>query len=107
MNLRKSVPTMSAGSQSCSTTSKPMLLDAAKAEGERPSTENLPSDGSLIARNRVDDMGAKTTEFFGRESFVKSMGLPGRRVLRICNPKTGDVLHGPPFPQNPRNALFR
>ena len=74
-----------------------MLLDAAKAEGERPSTENLPSDGSLIARNRVDDMGAKTTEFFGRESFVKSMGLPGRRVLRICNPKTGDVLHGPRF----------
>ena len=56
-----------------------MLIEAAKAEGERPSVDNLPPDGSLVARNRVDDMGAKTTEFFGGESFVKSMGLPGRQ----------------------------
>jgi hypothetical protein len=26
--------------------------------------------------------------------FIKSMGLPGRKVARIVNPKTGDVLYG-------------
>jgi hypothetical protein len=79
-----------------------MLLDAAKAEGERPSVENLPDDGSLIARTRVDaNTGTKFNEFFGRESFVKQMGMPGRRVLNIVNPRTGDVLYGRAYAKQP------
>jgi hypothetical protein len=83
-----------------------MLIEAATGEGEHPSEANLPEDGSMIERHRVDDMGQRMTEFFGRESFIKSMGRPGRRVLRLCNPKTGDVLKGPPFAKDPRQALW-
>ena len=62
-----------------------LLLRAAKAEGEKPSTENLPDDGTIVARTRVDDMGQKSTEFFGHELYIKAMGRPGRRVLRLMN----------------------
>ena len=55
-----------------------MLLDAAKAEGERPSQENLPTDGTIVARTRTDsDTGSKVTEFFGRESFIKDFNATG------------------------------
>jgi hypothetical protein len=58
-----------------------MLLEAAKAEGEQPSPNNLPRDGSMISRARVDpDSGLKKTEYFGRESFIKSMGREAKRV---------------------------
>ena len=30
-----------------------MLIEAAKAEGERPSTENLPDDGTLVVRHAI------------------------------------------------------
>jgi hypothetical protein len=74
-----------------------MLLDAAKAEGEHPSFDNLPSDGSLIARQRVDDAtNAKWTEYFGKESFIKSLGREGRKVVRIVHPSLG-ALWGAPF----------
>jgi hypothetical protein len=76
---------------------EPELLQAAKAEGERPSFDNLPSDGSLIARQRVDeDTGAKATHWFGKESFIKSLGREGRRVARIVHPVHG-ALWGAPF----------
>lgn len=74
-----------------------MLLQAAAAEGAAPSEENLPSDGSMVVRTRSDDAGGKITEFFGRRSYIADMGQPGRRVLRIVNPKTGDVLLGRAF----------
>ena len=61
-------------------------------EGSNPSPETRPEDGTMIARTRVDDMGQRRTEFDGREFFIKSMSRPGQRVLRVCNPKTGDVL---------------
>jgi hypothetical protein len=44
-------------------------------------------------------MGEKTINWYGKESFIKSMGLPGRRVLRVCNPRTGDVIFGRNFEQ--------
>ena len=69
-----------------------MLLQAAKAEGERPSTDNLPLDGSLVARHRQDDMGQRVTEFFGRESFLKSMGREGRRVAAIYDRNSGQAI---------------
>jgi hypothetical protein len=74
-----------------------MVLEAAKQEGLKPSFDNLPPSGEIIARPRADAAGAKITEFFGRESFIKSMGRPGRKVARIVNPRTGDVLYGRPF----------
>jgi hypothetical protein len=82
------------------------LIEAATGEGEHPSEENLPEDGSMIARTRVDNMGQRRTEFYGRESFIKSMGRGGQRVLRLCNPKTGEILKGPPFAKDPRQALW-
>jgi hypothetical protein len=78
------------------------VLEAAKREGETPSLENLPKDGSMIKRETRDDStGRHIVTWHGRESFIKSMGRPGLRVLRICNPNTGQVLFGPPFPQMP------
>jgi hypothetical protein len=71
------------------------LIKAATAEGASPSFENLPDDGSLVARHRTDSAtGERMTEFFGRESFIKSMGREGRRVLHIKNPASGAVLWG-------------
>jgi hypothetical protein len=79
-----------------------MLLDAAKVEGEKPSFENLPASGELISRNRIDSAtGERMTEWFGRESFIKSMGREGRKLLHIKNPQTGDVLWGKPLEQAP------
>jgi hypothetical protein len=66
------------------------LIKAATAEGAKPSVDNLPSDGSLVARHRVDaDTGSKVTEFFGRRSFLADMGRPGRRVQAIMDRRTG------------------
>jgi hypothetical protein len=73
-----------------------LLLDAAKAEGEHPSLDNLPPDGSLISRVRTDENNAKWTEYFGKESFIKDLGRPGRRVMRIVHPAHG-VLWGQAF----------
>jgi hypothetical protein len=75
-----------------------MVIKAALVEGLRPSPENLPRDGSLIRRERIDDMsGAKSIEWLGRESFIKQMGREGGRVLRICDPRTGIVHWGSAF----------
>jgi hypothetical protein len=65
-------------------TLEPELLAAAAQEAERPSRANLPRDGSMIERNRVDARsGARETTFFGRESFIRSMGQAPRRVVGI------------------------
>jgi hypothetical protein len=75
-----------------------MLLDAAKVEGERPSFDNLPSDGSLVARHRTDSAtGERMTEFFGRSSFIREMGRPGRKVERIVDRNSGQTIWGKPF----------
>jgi hypothetical protein len=70
-----------------------MLIQAATGEGEHPSADNLPSDGSMIMRTRTDaNTGTKFNEFYGRCSFIADMSRGGQRVLRLMNPKTGDVL---------------
>jgi hypothetical protein len=69
-----------------------LIIEAAKAEGARPSVENLPPDGTLVARHRQDDMGQRVTEFFGRESFLKSMGREGRRVAAIYDRNSGRAI---------------
>jgi hypothetical protein len=74
-----------------------MVLEAAKQEGLAPSFDNLPEDGTIISLQRADAAGGKITEFFGRRSFIADMGRPGRKVARIVNPKTGQVLLGRAF----------
>jgi hypothetical protein len=76
-----------------------MLLQAARAEGSRPSIENLPSDGSMVMRTRTDDMNQRMTEWFGRESFIKSLGRPGRPVERIVDRRSNSVIWGKPLSQ--------
>jgi hypothetical protein len=81
---------------------EPQLHEAAKAEGATPSRENLPRDGSMVSRERIDpNTNHRQVEFFGRESFIKAMSRPGQLVHRIMNPKSGKVLFGPPFPNVP------
>jgi hypothetical protein len=84
-----------------------MLIEAATGEGNNPSADNLPEDGTLIERQRVDDMGSKSINWYGKESFIKGLSRGGQRVVRLINPKTGDVLKGPPFPKDPRPAFWR
>jgi hypothetical protein len=74
-----------------------MLLRAAMAEGKTPSHANLPDDGTLIARNRVDSETGEKHVWYGRESFIKDIGRPGHRVLRIIDPKTRSMLFGAPL----------
>jgi hypothetical protein len=77
-----------------------MMLAAAKLEAAKPSVENLPASGELVRRDVTDPMtGAKEIRWHGRESFIKSLGREGRKVLRIMNPKTGAILLGEPMPK--------
>ena len=75
------------------------VIKAAALEGARPSPENLPCDGTLISRVRSDDMGGKSIEFFGRESFIKDMSRPGRQVRCIRDARSGQAIWGSPLPQ--------
>lgn len=71
-----------------------MLLQAAAAEGATPSAANLPRDGSMVTRVRIDpDSGAKRTEFYGRRSFIKDLNQPARRVTAFMT-KAGIVRCG-------------
>jgi hypothetical protein len=74
------------------------MIDAAVREGEHPSSSNLPPDGSMISRVQTDDMGEKSIRWFGRESFIKELSRPGRRVERFVHPNMG-VIFGRPFDQ--------
>ena len=69
-----------------------LIIEAAKREGAKPSIDNLPSDGTMVARHRSDDTGTRFTEFFGRESFLKSMGREGRRVAAIYDRNSGQAI---------------
>jgi hypothetical protein len=75
-----------------------MVIEAAMAEATKPSLENLPASGELLRRDTVDPMtGARSIGWHGRESFIKSLGRPGGRVLRIINRKDNSVIWGQPF----------
>jgi hypothetical protein len=74
------------------------LIKVATAEGASPSFENLPSDGSLVARHRTDSAtGERMTEFFGRRSFIADTGRSGRKVERIVDRNSGQTIWGKPF----------
>ena len=72
-----------------------VLLEGRRDAGARRRTENLPRYERNDSRTRVDDMGGRTTEFLGRELFIKSMGREGRRVSRIVDPTHGVAIWGP------------
>jgi hypothetical protein len=75
-----------------------LVIDAARLEGERPSADNLPDEGTVM-RTRTDaNTGTKFNEFFGRRSFIADMGRPGRPVARIVDRKTGNCIWGTAFP---------
>jgi hypothetical protein len=79
---------------------EPRLLAAARQEGLRPSEANLPDGGELIARHRIDSAtGERSVEYFGRESFIKAMGAPTRKVAAIVDRSTNQVIWGRPLPQ--------
>jgi hypothetical protein len=69
-----------------------LIIEAAKREGAKPSFENLPSDGEMVARHRSDDTGTRFTEFFGRSSFIKDMTRPGRKVAAIYDRNSGQAI---------------
>jgi hypothetical protein len=78
------------------------LLEEALREGQTPSFENLPADGSLVARHRVDSVtGEKSTMFYGRRSFIADMNRSGQRVVRFVDRNTGSILWGAPFEKMP------
>jgi hypothetical protein len=64
------------------------LHEAAKREADTPSYDNLPRDGLMIERHRVDpNTNLRTTEFYGRRSFIADMGLPGQLVTAFNDTK--------------------
>jgi len=76
----------------------PLIHQAASMQAKAPHVSTLPPAGEFVERHVVDDMtGVRTTEFHGRESFIKGMSRPGRRVLRLVDPNTGAVLLGEPY----------
>jgi hypothetical protein len=55
------------------------LFEALRKEAENPSPENLPSDGSMVRRDSIDESGRHIVTWLGRESFIKSRRSSGRR----------------------------
>jgi hypothetical protein len=80
---------------------KDLILKAAEIQAHTPHVSSLPPAGEHEPRYRIDEHGRKSIEWFGRESFLKSMGRPGMRVSRVMDPKRGLVLWGPEFPRVP------
>ena len=76
-----------------------LVIAAAQLEGQRPSIDNLPDDGSLVARNRVDSAtGERMTEFFGRRSFIESTWAARVGLSRaIVDRNSGQTIWGKPF----------
>jgi hypothetical protein len=81
-----------------------MVIAAAKQQAEAPHPSTLGPPGTFAVRHRADaETGARKLEYYGRESFIKSMPnyRPARRVLRVQNPQTGHVLRGPSYERMP------
>jgi hypothetical protein len=76
------------------------LIADSMAEAAEPSPENLPEtvDDPRAKRERTDSMGTKTITWAAKESFIRGLSRPARRVARICDPISGRVLYGPAFP---------
>ena len=68
------------GGGALDTYAKLIRAEAAR-EAARPSFDCLPKEG-FVEHHRVDATGARTTEWHGRESFIKALNRPGQRVAR-------------------------
>jgi hypothetical protein len=86
-----------------------MVRAEAAREAASPSLENLPAsvNDPRAKFERTDDMGQRVVEFRAKESFIRDLGLPGRRVLRIIDPRTRSVLMGPPAGAVAANGVSR
>ena len=73
---------------------EPMLLAATKLQAEQPAHSTLPPAGQFVERFEADATGVRKTKFFGKESFIKAMSRAGRRVERIVDPTTRQVIWG-------------
>jgi hypothetical protein len=79
-----------------------MVQEAAKAEGLKPSPQNLPRDGSLIKREYHDpNTNGREIRWHGVRSFIADLNRPTRRVLRFVDPRSRSVLLGAPFSRAP------
>jgi hypothetical protein len=78
------------------------LIDALEQESQTPSGDNIPGpDKPYREITKMDSTGVRKTEYYGSESFIKSLGRPGRRVLRLVDPRGPRVLLGAPWPTPP------
>ena len=60
---------------------EPMLLAATKLQAAQPAHSTLPPAGEFVERYEADATGVRKTKFFGKESFIKAMGLPPKHVV--------------------------
>jgi hypothetical protein len=77
------------------------LLEALAAEGETPTGDNVaetPYDPRAMRTRQDSFTGERKVEYHAKRSFIADMSRKGRRVLRIINPVTGDILFGPAYP---------
>lgn len=78
-----------------------LLFEALESESENPSFENLPETvaDSRAKFETVDpETGHRRIEWRAKTSFIKELSMEPRRVLRMCDPRTQNVLFGAPFP---------
>jgi hypothetical protein len=81
-----------------------MMLRAGGLQAEAPHESTLPETGH-VARQRVDPQtGVKSTEWFGRRSFIHDMYAPAPKIARIIDPTPPypRVIWGAPFPNFPQ-----
>jgi hypothetical protein len=72
-----------------------LLIGETAREAASPSEANLPSDGSMIMRTRVDsDTGEKQIHWHGKRSFIADLGRQGRRVRAIVDRNSGQAIWG-------------
>ena len=74
-----------------------IVIAAAKKEGLTPSMSSLPASGEVTRLRTDPETGAKATEFYSRSSFIRDMGRPGRRVVRLLDPRSRTVIWGEPL----------
>ena len=75
-----------------------MLVAANQIQAAAPHFETLPPAGQFLTIVKTDSMnGAKEIRHFGKESFIKGLTRPGRRVERIVDPTTRQAIWGAPF----------
>ena len=77
-----------------------MIIASAKAEGLRPTLRQFAKRRDIGCSRPASATWAKNrSTITGRESFIKQLSTPAQNVVRIMNPRTGEVLAGPAFPR--------